>query len=88
MRNDITKVKEINVEMIKSALKQFGEATKAQVAEATGVSVATCGKILNELCGSKEVIATTQTSAGYGRPATCYAYNGDFALVALSLIHI
>lgn len=82
MRNDITKVKEINVEMIKSALKRFGEATKAQIAEETGISVATCGKILNELCESREVIATAQTSAGYGRPAMCYAYNKDFALVA------
>lgn len=82
MRNDITKVKEINVEMIKSALKRSGEATKAQIAEETGISVATCGKILNELCESGEVIETTQTSAGYGRPAMCYAYNGNYALVA------
>lgn len=82
MRNDITKVKEINVEMITSALKRSGEATKAQIAEETGISVATCGKILNELCASGEVIETTQTSAGYGRPAMCYAYNGNFAFVA------
>lgn len=82
VRNDITKVKEINVEMIKSALKQFGEATKAQIAEETGISVATCGKILNELCESGEILQTAPTSAGYGRPAMCYAYNGDFALVA------
>ena len=82
MRNDITKVKEINVEMIKSALKQMGEATKAQIAEEAGISVATCGKILNELCQSGEVIETAQTSAGYGRPAMCYAYNGDYAFVA------
>ena len=82
MRNDITKVKEINVEMIKSALKQLGEATKAQIAEENGISVATCGKILNELCESQEVIETSPISAGYGRPAMCYTYNGDYALVA------
>lgn len=82
MRNDITKVKEVNVEMIKSALKRLGEATKAQIAEEAGISVATCGKILNELTQSGEVIETAQISAGYGRPAMCYAYNGDFAFVA------
>lgn len=82
IRNDITKVKEINVEMIKSALKRSKEATKAQIAEQTGISVATCGKILNELCESGEVFETSQISAGYGRPAMCYAYNGDFAEVA------
>ena len=78
----IQKVKEINVEIIKSALKRMGSSTKAQIAEETGISVATCGKILNELCDSREVIETAQTSAGYGRPAKCYAYNGNFALVA------
>lgn len=82
VRNDITKVKEINVEIIKSSLKRMGSSTKAQIAEETGISVATCGKILNELCDSREVIETAQTSAGYGRPAKCYAYNGNFALVA------
>lgn len=44
VRNDITKVKEINVEIIKSALKRMGSSTKAQIAEETGISVATCGK--------------------------------------------
>lgn len=82
MRNDITKVKEINVELIKSALKELGTATKAQIAEATEISVATCGKILNELCESGEVLEDAITSGGYGRPAKSYAYNGNFSLIA------
>lgn len=82
MRNDITKVKEINVELIKSALKELGTATKAQIAETTEISVATCGKILNELCESGEVVEAAITSGGYGRPAKSYNYNGSFSLVA------
>ncbi len=82
MRNDITKVKEINVELIKSALKKLGKATKAQIADETDISVATCGKILNELCASGEVLEDAITSSGYGRPAKSYVYNGNFSLVA------
>ncbi|MGI6007239.1 MAG: ROK family protein [Ruminococcus sp.] len=82
LRNDITKVKEINIEFIKSALKSLGTATKAQIAEETGISVATCGKILNELCQSREVLESDTMAGSYGRPAKSYVYNGNYALVA------
>lgn len=82
MRNDITKVKEINIELIKSALKNLGTATKAQIAEATDISVATCGKILNELCHTGEALEAAVASGGYGRPAKSYVYNGNYAFIA------
>lgn len=82
VRNDVTKVKEINVELIKSTLKELGTATKAQIAETTEISVATCGKILNALCESGEVLEAASTTGGYGRPAKSYVYNGNFSLVA------
>lgn len=82
LRNDITKVKEINIELIKSALKSLGNATKAELAEHTGISVATCGKILNELCQVGEAYEVSVLSGGYGRPAKSYAYNANYAHVA------
>lgn len=82
LRNDITKVKEINVEMVKASLKDLGTATKAQIAEHTEISVATCGKILNELCEQGEVKEAEITSGGYGRPAKSYTYNGDYSTIA------
>ena len=82
LRNDITKVKEINVEMVKASLKNLGTATKGQIAEDTEISVATCGKILNELCQQGEVMEAEITSGGYGRPAKSYTYNGDYATIA------
>lgn len=82
MRNDITKVKEINIELIKSALKKLGTATKAQLADETGISVATSGKILNELCDKGEVLEAAVAAGSYGRPAKSYTYNGDYAMVA------
>jgi len=82
LRNDITKVKEINVELIKSSLKHLGTATKAQIAEDTDISVATCGKILNELCKTGEVLESEITFGGYGRPAKSYVYNGNYSVIA------
>jgi len=82
IRNDITKVKQINVDFIKSALKDLGSATKAEIAKTTGISVAACGKILNELCESGEVQEDEILSSGYGRPAKSYVYNGDFSQIA------
>lgn len=86
-RNDVTLVKEINTDKIKSALKSLGTGTKAQVSDATGISVATCGKILNELSARGEVLATSVEQADYGRPAKCYAYNALFSLVSCVYIH-
>lgn len=86
-RNDVTLVKEINTDMIKSALKSLGEGTKAQISEATGISVATCGKILNELSVTGEVMETAMEQSDYGRPAKCYRYNSLFSLVGCVYIH-
>lgn len=86
-RNDVTLVKEINTDMIKSALKRMGRATKAQISDATGISVATCGKILNELRVTGEVNETSQAQADYGRPAKSYSYNATFSLVACLYVH-
>ncbi|MDY3619059.1 hypothetical protein [Agathobaculum sp.] len=82
IRNDITKVKKINIELIKSALKEHPESTKGQIAETTGISVVTCGKILNELQAKGEVLEVQQINTGCGRPATSYRFNATFELVA------
>ena len=86
-RNDVTLVKEINTDMVKAALKSLGKATKAQISDATGISVATCGKILNELCATNEVLETSQEQADYGRPAKSYMYNALFSVVGCIYVH-
>lgn len=82
IRNDITKVKAGNTELIKSAIKRLGSVTKAEVSAATGISVATCGKILNELFERGEILEDSILNNGYGRPAKSYSYNADYASVA------
>lgn len=86
-RNDVTLVKEINTDTIKAALKSLGKATKAQISEATGISVATCGKILNELCLNGEVAENSLEQSDYGRPAKSYTYNAWFSLIGCIYIH-
>ena len=84
MPNDVTKVREINIELVRSTLKKLGETTKARLADETGMSVATCGKILNDLVKAGEVfeIPDAQAQAGCGRPAKTFRYNADYALAA------
>lgn len=87
MRNDVTKIKAINVDLVKSTLMRLGEATKARIAEETGISVVTCGKILNDLCRAGEVREMSKAQADYGRPAKSYSYNAAYSLVACIYVH-
>lgn len=82
IRNDIIKVKKTNIELIKSALKAHPESTKAQIAALTGISVVTCGKILNELKKTGEVLEGAHINTGCGRPATTFRFNANYASVA------
>ncbi|WP_454843814.1 ROK family protein [Rahnella aceris] len=67
-----------NVVLVTNALKSLGSATKADLAVATGLSIATCGAVLNELSLRHEVLALELEVSRGGRPAQRYAYNPDF----------
>ncbi|CAM3655950.1 ROK family protein [Rahnella victoriana] len=67
-----------NVVLVTSALKSLGSATKADLAGVTGLSIATCGAVLNDLSLSREVLALEREVSRGGRPAQRYAYNPDF----------
>jgi len=67
-----------NVVLVTDALKSLGSATKADLARKTGLSIATCGAVLNELSLRREVLALEQEVSRGGRPAQRYAYNPDY----------
>jgi hypothetical protein len=67
-----------NVVLVTQALKSLGSATKAEVAAQTGLSIATCGAVLNELRLTREVMALELEESRGGRPAQRYAYNPDY----------
>ncbi|MEM6161653.1 ROK family protein [Erwinia sp. P6884] len=71
-------IKKNNVVQVIEALKSQGAVTKSEVAAETGLSVATCGTVLNELCQSGEALIVAQAASSGGRPAQRYACNPDF----------
>ena len=75
--NTTADLKQHNTHSIKKALIAFGSATKAELAQATGLSVVTCSSILNELIASGEIIEDEQRISNGGRPAMAYRYNSE-----------
>lgn len=76
------KIKQLNVELVKSALIEQTYGTKLTVANATGLSVATCGNILNELLENGEVLEVDTAQPNGGRPARRFMFNADYSYVA------
>ena len=71
-------MKKSNVLLVVNALKALNSATKADLAAQTGLSVATCGTVLNNLCLTGEVLSLALDASSGGRPAQRYACNPDF----------
>lgn len=81
--NTTAKVKENNKEVIKKALIQIGQGTKNMVSKETGLSVATCNTLLNELALSGEILEVNieKKAAGAGRPSKTYRLNNQLCLI-------
>lgn len=77
------KLKEINVDLVKVALKSREFGTKNSIADTTGLSVGTCKTILEELLASGEVFELEPGPSTGGRPSRRFSYNENFANVAL-----
>jgi len=77
-----SQLKKINEERIRQAIKENPNSTKADIARETGLSLATCNNLLNEMIVCGEIIASELAPSSGGRPATQYIYNKDhhFAL--------
>lgn len=75
-------IKCINVELVKNTLRNLSIGTKQDVAKATGLSVATCNTILNELLETGEVLADELAPSYSGRPARRYTFNANYSLIA------
>jgi hypothetical protein len=85
--SNAARVKQINVELVKTALKAMDYGTKASMAAATGLSVATCGNILQELLLSGEVLELEPEEPNGGRPARRFRYDADYSLIVCLYVH-
>lgn len=74
-------LKQLNIERVKTILRSKESCTKISLANATGLSVATCGNILKELLATGEVIEINLAESTGGRPSRRFVYNKDFSHV-------
>ena len=86
--NSIIKIKQQNILQIKRALIALGSATKPEIAKHTGLTVATCGNLLNEMAKSGDAVAENLRFSNGGRPAQAYRYCAEktqfLSLLAIS----
>ena len=65
--------KQMNVDLVRSAIKSVPGNTKAGISAITGLSHATCNSILNELVSLGEVRELEKDTSSGGRPAQLYS---------------
>lgn len=73
-------MKEINIGLIKNALKEIGAATRAELSETTGISPTTVRSLLDELLQNNEVVKLGLDKSNGGRRAERYALNLEESL--------
>lgn len=83
---NMNNVKESNTSIVKSVLKQLPYGTKNSIAQITGLSVATCNTLLNELEQRCEILETEYPHNSIGRPPKAYVYNEAYAYICCIII--
>lgn len=79
-------VKEINLNHVRHTLSDVETATKAQLAEETGLSVVTINALIKELVTRGEVFKEDTVPSGGGRPAATYRFNANYRLALVMLL--
>lgn len=80
--SNTAQVKINNIDLIKHAVIKLELSTKMMVAKETGLSVATCNSLLNELCVSGKILEDDVAikKEGAGRPSKAYRINTQYIL--------
>ncbi|MGG0418609.1 ROK family protein [Priestia aryabhattai] len=88
LSNNTAALKKINIDLVKASLKNLEYGTKSSIAQATGLSVATCGNILKELLVTGEVLEVSHEESSGGRPARRFKYNENYGFVGCIYISL
>ncbi len=67
------------IERVRQALCKQREATRPQLAQATGLSLVSCNRAIAELCRLGEATCAGSKPSGGGRPVLSYKYNMNHA---------
>ncbi|MDO3409313.1 ROK family protein [Saccharibacillus sp. CPCC 101409] len=76
------KLKKINEELVRRALRSMEYGTKSSLSQATGLSVATCGTLLGEMLQRGEALEEEPEQSSGGRRARRFVYNADYSYIA------
>ncbi len=80
-------LKQQNKELVISAFREIGQGTRNDIAQLTGLSIATCGNIIRELLESGDLTEGELAPSQGGRPSKVYIYNSNASLaLAISLV--
>ena len=79
--SNTAQVKNYNVNIVKTALKALPNGTKTTISRITGLSVATCNTILNELDNTGEILEVASEYSSVGRPAKAYRFNENYSYI-------
>lgn len=82
------RVREINNELIRNALKNSEYSTKNSISKETGLSISTCRNILEDMLKTGEAKEVTLTKLTGGRPSRHFVYNKSFAYVGIVYLRI
>ncbi|MEG0913721.1 MAG: ROK family protein [Oscillospiraceae bacterium] len=75
---DTSKLRQNNLQLIRDCLLEADTATKQDISSETGLSLATCTVLLNELIENKEVTELAHDLPNGGRPARRVRLNAEF----------
>ena len=79
--SNTAQVKSYNVKIVKNAFKAIPSGTKTTISRITGLSVATCNTILNELADTREILEIDSEYSNIGRPAKAYRFNENYSYI-------
>lgn len=81
-------MKKLNEELVRQTLKMMKQGTKSMVSKETGLSIATCANLLNELSVKGEALEQGMQESNGGRPAKLYRHNENFSYIACIIIEV
>ncbi len=81
-----TVLKELNISLIKDALKKSGRATRVELSKQTKISQPTVNLLINELLADKTVVSLGAAESTGGRKAELYALNLKKSAAALVIV--
>lgn len=82
------KLREINNELVRTALRNSEYSTKNSISRETGLSISTCRNILSDMLKTGEVKEIELRSSEGGRPSRQFIYNKNYAYVGIMYLRI